>query len=63
MIFLGNGIVWNKETNKKLCKFIDGQFYTDDIYIIDKLKALNYKYDEIEVIEEVKEIPQKKVRK
>ncbi len=66
MIFLGNGIVWDKETNKQLCKFVDGKFETDDIAIIVKLKEKYMYVAEIEnkIIEEVKEIEyKKKVRK
>jgi hypothetical protein len=37
MIFYGNGIVWDKENNKRLCKFVDGQLETDDKRIIEAL--------------------------
>ncbi len=66
MLFLGNGIVWDKETNKQLCKFVDGKFETDDIAIIVKLKEKYMYVAEIEnkIIEETKETPQiKKVKK
>lgn len=62
MLFLGNGVVWDKETNKRLCKFVDGKFETDDKEIIEKLKQ---RYTYVEEIEDkvIEEIPQKKVRK
>jgi len=66
VLFLGNGIVWDKETNKQLCKFVDGKFETDDIAIIVKLKEKYMYVAEIEnkIIEETKETPQiKKVKK
>lgn len=63
MIFLGHGIVWDKETNKQLCRFIDGKFETDDIAIIIKLKE-KYAYEVEGIVEETKEIEhKKKVRK
>ena len=50
MKFYGNGIVWDSEKNKTLCKFEKGILETEDSYIIDRLKELNYKYDEVEEI-------------
>lgn len=52
MEFIGkaNVVVWNKEANKRLCKFArNGSFETEDEYIIGKLKALGYKSSDEEV--------------
>lgn len=42
-------MVWDKEENKILCKFIEGQYETEDIDIIEKLKSRNYTFDKKEV--------------
>jgi len=56
MKFYGNGIVWDKELNKALCKFNKhGEFETDDKRVIDILVSLDYKHDEV-IAEEVVEI-------
>lgn len=47
MKFYGNGLVWDKERNKALCKFTSGEFITDDTNIIEKLKKLNFDFDDI----------------
>ena len=59
MLFYGNGIVWDKETNSKLCKFENGKFETDDTTIISKLKE-RYTYEVEEVVEEVKKVVNKR---
>lgn len=38
-----NLIVWDKAKNKRLCKFVNGEFETDDKRIIGILSQ-NYKY-------------------
>jgi hypothetical protein len=58
MKFYGNGIVWNKASGRRLCKFNEGVFYTDDISVINALDKLGYKHDgvikiEAEIIEQV----------
>jgi len=45
MKFKGNGLVWDKERNKPLCKFINGEFETDDMRTIEVLASLNYESD------------------
>ena len=30
MKFFGNGLVWDKDNNKNLCKFDNGEFETED---------------------------------
>ena len=45
MKFYGNGIVWDKEKNKRLCKFVEGEFETDDNRIVNNLVDLGYKYE------------------
>lgn len=45
MIFYGNGVVWDKRTNKRLCKFVNGELDTDDARVIEILTSLNYRSD------------------
>lgn len=66
MKFYGNGVVWNKEENKILCKFVGGTLETENIDIAKKLLNLGYESfgefpAEVEVepvteVEEVKEV-------
>jgi len=35
-------IVWNPEKNKALCEFVDGQYYTEDAQVAQKLADLGY---------------------
>ena len=51
MKFYGNGVVWNPSTNSALCKFKDGEFYTDNENIKSKLLELGYDHDEEAPIE------------
>ena len=54
MKFYGNGIVWDKELNKALCKFNKhGEFETDDKRVIDILVSLEYKHDGLVEVKEV----------
>lgn len=46
MKFYGNGIVWDKQNNKRLCKFVNGEYETDDPRAIKILKFLYYKDDD-----------------
>ncbi|MFK9119134.1 hypothetical protein ACJEBK_19940 [Peribacillus frigoritolerans] len=43
MRFKGFGTVWDKENNKPLCEFIDGEFKTTEDEVIKTLKKLGYK--------------------
>ena len=52
MKFFGNGIVWDKERSKKLCRFKDGVFETKEDRVKDILLDLGYDHDG-EIIEEV----------
>ena len=52
MKFYGNGIVWDKERNKALCTFKDGEFETKEARVKDILLDLGYKHDG-EIIEDV----------
>lgn len=45
MKFYGNGIVWDGDNNKVLCKFLNGEIETSDKHIIDKLTEKGYKCD------------------
>lgn len=49
MKFYGNGVVWDKENNKRLCKFINGEFDAEDERVIAILKSLGYQYDDYEL--------------
>ena len=51
MKFYGNGIVWNAQANRPLCRFEKGEITTEDESIITVLTDLRYKHDEIEQIE------------
>jgi hypothetical protein len=44
--FTGTGIVWDAENDKALCTFENGEFYTDDKIVINKLKELGFGYEE-----------------
>lgn len=44
--FKGTGLVWDKDKNKPLCKFIKGEYKTEDTREINLLK----KIDSIEVV-------------
>ena len=46
MVFYGNGIVWDKENNKPLCKFTNGKFETGDARIISLLRLGKYSEEE-----------------
>lgn len=50
MKFYGNGLVWNKDENKVLCSFVNGKYETEDSIIINKLKELNFVFDDIDSI-------------
>jgi hypothetical protein len=45
MRFFGKGVVWDSEKNKRLCKFLNGSFKTEDERIIKKLIDLGYEYE------------------
>ncbi len=56
MRFYGKGILWDNENNRRLCKFKDGFFDTEDKDKIEKLKAAGYKSDDCTVYESEDEI-------
>lgn len=45
MKFYGNGLVWDRDANKPLCKFIKKELETEDKHIIDRLIELGYEHD------------------
>ena len=45
MKFYGVGGVWDKDNDKMLCNFVNGELETDDNDVISKLVALNYRHD------------------
>ena len=54
-IFTGRGVVWDKERNKILCKFVDGSFETTDERTKNILNGLKFpcdNYDEIVIVED-----------
>jgi hypothetical protein len=58
MKFYGNGIVWDKESNRNLCEFKDGELSTDDTRVMEILISLGYQNDGVveEIIKEVEAI-------
>jgi hypothetical protein len=46
MKFYGSGVVWDSFTQKRLCRFVDGVYDTEDSTIINRLVALGYPYNE-----------------
>jgi len=42
MTFYGTGIVWDKVSNKALCRFENGKFETEDAALAEKLTELGY---------------------
>jgi len=53
--YFGTGVVWDKDKNKRLCKFVDSKFHTTDEYTKNKLDELGYiadRDDEIVIIED-----------
>jgi hypothetical protein len=39
-IFKGTGLVWDREKKKRLCKFVDGKYETEDTRVIRLLKEI-----------------------
>lgn len=59
MVFKGTGMVWDKERNKLLCKFENGEFQTQDERVKNILISLGYENDdddEIVVVDENDEV-------
>jgi hypothetical protein len=52
MVFHGRGIVWDPKNDKRLMKFVDGKYETNDKRIIDVLLRAGYPHDEEPVIDE-----------
>lgn len=63
MVFHGNGLVWDAKNNKRLMKFVDGKFETEDKRIIEVLIKAGYKHDEEPAIEPIEPPKKKPVRK
>ena len=57
MKFYGNGTVWDKDNNRALCSFVNGELETDDERVVAILQDLGYRSDEVgrETIEGNKE--------
>ena len=53
-------IVWDKDANKKLCKFHDGVFETKEKTVQNKLIQLGYKHEKDR--EELKEELEKEIK-
>ena len=56
MIFKGNGIVWDAEKGKVLCKFEKGELETEDTRIIKILTEMKYENDGVEEVEGFEDI-------
>ena len=56
MEFYGKGIVWDKDKNIKLCKFMQGIYNTSDEYIISSLIKLGYKNNGTDVLNIVENV-------
>lgn len=56
MKYKGNGVVWDSVKNKPLCKFVNGEFETNDSYIIGVLESKGY-------IAEYTEQPKQEIKK
>ena len=44
---IGGTIVWDKENDKALCQFVDGELETKDKRIIDLLTKAGYRSDDV----------------
>lgn len=53
MKFYGNGVVWDSNKNKALCKFVKGEYETKNAYEIEYLLSKGYDNDGVQ--EETKE--------
>lgn len=42
-LFKGNGIIWDSLSDGVLCSFTNGEFETNELATINKLKDLGYK--------------------
>lgn len=49
IIFYGKGMVWDKQKNKLLCKFVNGEYSTKDKHEQAVLKKLNYEFEEVQI--------------
>lgn len=50
IIFYGKGMVWDKQKNKLLCKFENGEYKTEDKHEQSVLKNLEYEHEEIKKV-------------
>ena len=46
MKFKGNGIVWDADNDRVLCKFMGGELETEDVKTIKVLKDGGYAFEE-----------------
>lgn len=56
MKFYGNGIVWNAQAGRPLCRFEKGEFITEDESVIKTLTELGYKHDEPPIIKTIETV-------
>lgn len=56
MKFYGNGIVWNAQANRPLCRFEKGELVTEDENVIKTLAELGYKHDEPPIIKTIETV-------
>ena len=60
--FYGNGIVWNAQANRPLCRFIKGEFITEDEGVVKTLTELGYKHDEPPIIKTIETVETEPVK-
>ncbi|NCC35506.1 MAG: hypothetical protein EOM24_26365 [Chloroflexia bacterium] len=49
--FFGEGKVWDAARDRVLCAFVNGEFVTDDEYVITHLRKNNYPYENLNASE------------
>lgn len=62
MKFYGVGTVWDKELNKALCRFTDGEFETEDTRTAMALRELGYECDAEEPVTQSEPRPAEKLK-
>ncbi|WMX58080.1 hypothetical protein [Peribacillus sp. R9-11] len=60
MKFVGYGVVWDKENNKPLCEFVDGELKTTEDEVIKTLKKLGYKGEKEKITSKPSDAEQEK---
>lgn len=69
MVFKGNGVVWDAEKGRALCRFENGVLETNDSRVIDKLIDLGYETGGVviqdveyrEVVEDEEEVVEEEI--